>query len=332
MNPNLDPTKQMQLMMNLSLLSSLNEKVQNEKLFTNSIPIFPQIIPQQTIIQPIQEDENLFAQLSYQPLINEQSNNTIFSYQNISDQNNPIKTSDTYYYSTGYYKPYTTMNYYINPLLNNLNCQCELLGKKTARNKIIINNENRNYFFDDNNIKNDNYVNNIKILNNDCECNKRVFKHYSAPIFKMNENNHNNSVMFETHLLKTNIDKDYEKKYKCKHPNCDLCYRTKKQLVSHHGKMDIECQRDTVCILELISNAKKLILNLNDNNKLSNQSFNHVIEKYENLIKNVSITDYAQMICGNKFNDIIISTQGIQNFNFNNFKEQIQKLNSNNIN
>ena len=96
MNPNLDPTKQMQLMMNLSLLSSLNEKVQNEKLFTNSIPIFPQIIPQQTIIQPIQEDENLFAQLSYQPLINEQSNNTIFSYQNISDQNNPIKTSDTY--------------------------------------------------------------------------------------------------------------------------------------------------------------------------------------------------------------------------------------------
>ena len=330
MNPNIDPSKQMQLMMNLSLLSSLNEKVQNEKLFTNSIPIFPQIIPQQTIIQPIQEDENLFAQLSYQPLINEQSNNTIFSYQNISDQNNPIKTSDTYYYSTGYYKPYTTMNYYINPLLNNLNCQCEILGKKTARNKIIINNENRNYFFDDNNIKNDNYVNNIKILNNDCECNKRVFKHYSAPVFKMNENNHNNPIMFETHLLRTNIDKDCEKKFKCKHPNCDLCYRTKKQLVSHHGKMDIECQRDTICLLKLIANAKKTILKLYKNNKLSNQKYKQVKQKYENLIKNVSITEYAQMICGNQLQDIIISTSEIPEFSFTDLQQRIEDLNFNN--
>ena len=332
MYPNEDPTKQMQLMMNLSLLSSLNQKVQNEKLFTNAMPIYPQIIPQQSIIQPIQKDYNLLTQLSFQSLTNEQQNNTIFSYQNINEKNNPIKTSDTYYYSPVYYmtqKPYTTMNYYINPLLNSLNCQCELLGKKTARNKIIINNENRNYFFDDNNIKNDNYVNNIKILNNDCECNKRVFRHHSAPIFKMNENNHNNGIMFETHLLKTNIDKEGEKKFKCNHPNCDLSYRTKKQLVSHHGKMDIECQRDTIHLLKLISNAKKSILKLFKNNKINIQEYKKIKQKYENIIKNVSITEYAQMICGNQFQDIIISTSEIPNSTFIDLQERLKDLDFN---
>ena len=52
-NQNLE--KECKLMMNLSLLSSLNQKVQNEKLFTNAMPIYPQIIPLQSIIQPIQK-------------------------------------------------------------------------------------------------------------------------------------------------------------------------------------------------------------------------------------------------------------------------------------
>ena len=324
-NQNLE--KESKLMMNLSLLSSLNQKI-NLQTYQNIIPNFPQTIP-------YQQNQNL-TQLGFQSLLNE-NNNNMFYYNN---QICPIKNNDSFYFNNIYYnKPYTTLSYYVNQDFN----PNEFLNKKTSRNKIIINEEGKSYnnIMNNNKIHNDkiynnNFLNNIKILNkdfyninNNINNNNNYCKYNTTLIFKMNDYN---NIMFETHFLKTDINKEKEKKYKCKHPKCELCYKTKKQLVSHHGKMDIECQRDTVCILKLISNAKKLILNLNNNNKLSNQSFNHVIEKYENLIKNVSITDYAQMICGNKFKDIIISTQEIQNFNFNNFKEQIQKLNFNNIN
>ena len=80
--------------------------------------------------------------------------------------------------------------------------------------------------------------------------------------------------------------------------------------------MDIECQRDTVWILKLIAKAKKEILKLIKNNILNNQKYKKIKQKYENLIKNVSITEYAQMICGNQFQDIIISTSEIPEFYF----------------
>ena len=342
MNPSQeDSQKQIQLMMNLSLLSSLNQKVQNIQPYTNIIPLFPQIIPQQQIINQINpnKDQNLITQLSYNSMINE-PHNTIFSYNNINENNNnPIKTSDTYYCSPGFYitqKPFTTMNYYVNPLVNNnLNVnQFELLGKKIARNKIIINNEKK-FNNDDSGIYNKNLINNMRILNEDLDeynnneinNNKKNYKHHSAPLFKTNDNN----IMFETHLLKTHNDRESEKIYKCKHPNCDLCYRTKKQLVSHHGKMDIECQRDTICLLKLIANAKKCIIKLYKNNQLSNQKVKLIKQKYESLIKNVSISDYAQMICGYKFNDIIITSSEIQEFNFDDIQKKIEELNFNNI-
>ena len=97
-----------------------------------------------------------------------------------------------------------------------------------------------------------------------------------------------------------------EKKNKCPHCYCDLIYQTKKQLVSHHGRMNSECQKDTINLLTLISFTKKLILLLLNSNKLinNNEKINFIIQKYENLIKNISIIEYAQMICGNKFNNI----------------------------
>jgi hypothetical protein len=94
--------------------------------------------------------------------------------------------------------------------------------------------------------------------------------------------------------------------------------------------MDIECQRDTICLLKLIANAKKTILKLYKNNKLSNQKYKQIKQKYENLIKNVSITEYAQMICGNKFQDIIISTSEIPEFSFTDLQQRIEDLNFNN--
>ena len=66
------------------------------------------------------------------------------------------------------------------------------------------------------------------------------------------------------------------------------------------------------------------------NNKLSDPKYKQVKQKYENLIKNVSITEYAQMICGNQFQDIIISTSEIPEFSFTDLQQRIEDLNFNN--
>ena len=109
-------------------------------------------------------------------------------------------------------------------------------------------------------------------------------------------------------------------------PGCDLTYKTKKQLISHHSKMDIECQRDTILCLKLIAYAKKIILNKIKKNILKKDNLKFIIEKYENVIKNIGLKEYAQMICGNNFQDIIISinmnNENIENNNLN-LKEEI---------
>jgi hypothetical protein len=64
---------------------------------------------------------------------------------------------------------------------------------------------------------------------------------------------------------------------------------------------------------------------------VSNQKVKLIKQKYESLIKNVSISDYAQMICGYKFNDIIITSSEIQEFNFDDIQKKIEELNFNNI-
>ena len=94
--------------------------------------------------------------------------------------------------------------------------------------------------------------------------------------------------------------------------------------------MDIECQRDTIHLLKLISNAKKSILKLFKNNKINIQEYKKIKQKYENIIKNVSITEYAQMICGNQLQDIIISTSEIPEFSFTDLQQRIEDLNFNN--
>ena len=71
--------------------------------------------------------------------------------------------------------------------------------------------------------------------------------------------------------------------------------------------MNCECQKDTINLLTLISLTKKIILLLLNSNKLNNNNnnkINFIIKKYENLMQNISIIEYAQMICGNKFNNI----------------------------
>ena len=132
------------------------------------------------------------------------------------------------------------MSYHLqpNPMGISLNEGNDFIGKKTTRNTIIINDEEG-----------------INV------------KHHSAPIKIMNNKN-----MFETHLLKKQIEeREDDKKYKCGHNGCDLAYRTKKQRVAHHGKMDQECQKDTIALLRQIALVKEAFEEMWRNDKVDNK-------------------------------------------------------------
>jgi len=343
MNPNDNQNKNIQLMLNFNLLSSLNNpkiNPQSNQIFQQSY-FYPQQISQnqnQFILNnPIFQNSNIPNNNG----INMNKNNSSMSFQtyddSISNKNWPL------FYNIPYYLPqkqcYTTSNFYLNPLINNnINKEIEyneiinnkVLGIKTAKNKIIINQEKD---IDEKNTIKENFIKKINFLDEEClkqnENKKKIFsKHKSAPIKLISDKNKYNAIIFETHLLKfQNEDNFKEKKYKCVHPGCDLTYKTKKQLISHHCKMDIECQRDTILWLKLIAYAKKIILNKIKKNILKKDNLKSIIEKYENIIKNIGLKEYAQMICGSNFQDIVISiNMNNENFENNlNLKEEISK-------
>ncbi len=192
MNPYDNQNKNIQLMLNFNLLSSLN----NPKINSHSNQTF-----QQSYFYPQQIPQNQFLMnqniLSYQNsnfsnnnYINLNKQNSSMSFQSYDDsfsnKNWPL------FYNVPFYLPqkqyYTTSNFYLNPLINNNNNNefkeinennKKVLGIKTAKNKIIINsekNEEKNEikekfikklnFLDEESQKNDNkkkVIQNIKV-------------------------------------------------------------------------------------------------------------------------------------------------------------------------
>ena len=280
-------TKQMQLMMNLSLLQSLKQKP-TPAVVPIYIPIITPAPPQMDFCfqgpmnpqhnQNIQEEQKILTQMSY---ISPHS--TVMSYKTPEDR---VPTNDTSYYynttpyflSSGMQKSYTSNSFQLSPsMYREYN---SFLGQKTTRNTIIINE------------------------NGECEDDKesKIVKHHTAPI-KVTQNMLQSKAIFETHLLKKQIEYNEEdKKYKCGHKGCDLAYKTKKQRASHHGKMDPECQRDSIEYLSLISTTKNILFSLIKENKIKNtEKLKEISKNYENIMDNISINEYAQLICGNKF-------------------------------
>lgn len=292
-------SKQMQLMMNLSLLSSLKSKpcIGPVPIYQPQIPMYPIIQPPHTLdyiypptINMINPGEpKILTQLSYHSIMSPHS--TLMSFP-VDDQT-PVQTNDTsygYMGNNGYYikgdqKSYTTMSYHLPPQ-QPMNQNEFYIGKKTMRNTIIINNETEKDEGDKNKDKEkEGYV-----------------KHHSAPITLLSNQN-NSKTMFETHLLKKQIEMNEEdKKYNCGHEGCDLSYKTKKQKVSHHGKMDPECQKDSINLLKNISSVKDILLSLYKKDKIKYKDIEGIKDKFEKIMRDISINEYAQMICGYKLN------------------------------
>ena len=161
----------------------------------------------------------------------------------------------------------------------------------------ILNNNNKNTqsLFQDNNIEldeNTNYYNlmnfNISILDNQNNNNINNLNNddLNEKISKNNEEYNNYNFLFK----------------ECEHVNCEQTFKTLKQKLNHHKKMEPFCRSDTINLIKCIKELKKIILNLKNKNYIN--SFPQLIRKYQQIVSNIPHKEYAQLLCGLTFYDI----------------------------
>ena len=244
--------------------------------------------------QNMEPNLNLFNQINIGNQMNNLNQPNLFNQFNIFN-NNPIN-------------PFNSLNN-INPLNTN-----------------IANISPNNIYF---NATNNNLVLNIKRNLEEKEEKKNIKK---CIIFKINDskdnkdnidNNINSSISSQPkrNNLFTVIQKStykykkrkprkkkffngIKKKIICSHNGCEATFKTKKQLVYHHYKMNPQCHNDTIYILKMINYLKTL---LKKNNKENNiKKFG---ELYRETMKNISLEEHIESLVGFNFEDEINSEQ-----------------------
>ena len=90
-----------------------------------------------------------------------------------------------------------------------------------------------------------------------------------------------------------------KKKLICNHIGCEGTFKTKKQLIYHHYKMNPQCHNDTVSILKMIYNIKIL---LKKNNSFKNKQLG---ELYKETMKKVSLDEHIETLVGYNIEDEI---------------------------
>ncbi len=172
---------------------------------------------------------------------------------------------------------------------------CNFTNESFSVNYINNNNKNTQSLFQDNNIEldeNTNYYNlmnfNISILDNQNNNNINNLNNddLNEKISKNNEEYNNYNFLFK----------------ECEHVNCEQTFKTLKQKLNHHKKMEPFCRSDTINLIKCIKELKKIILNLKNKNYIN--SFPQLIRKYQQIVSNIPHKEYAQLLCGLTFYDI----------------------------
>ena len=99
---------------------------------------------------------------------------------------------------------------------------------------------------------------------------------------------------------KKNSENVNNKKYSCEHRGCESCFDTKKLSIFHHFKMSPECQEDSIYLLKLIFETKKLLLKNIEKNEISFDKFSSL---YEETMKGISLDEYTTICAGFKIKD-----------------------------
>lgn len=99
---------------------------------------------------------------------------------------------------------------------------------------------------------------------------------------------------------KINSETVNNKKYSCEHIGCKSCFDTKKLGIFHHFKMSPECQEDSIYLLKLIFETKKLLLKNIEKNEII---FGKLSSLYEEAMKGISLDEYIKIYAGLKIKD-----------------------------
>ena len=95
-------------------------------------------------------------------------------------------------------------------------------------------------------------------------------------------------------LFEKNIIKKY--KYKCEHSGCTKTFRTLKLKLNRHDLSDTNCKKDTITLLYMINNVKKL---LKREKRKNSTRINRLQKLYKKCIYSLPHKDYAINIAGN---------------------------------
>lgn len=107
-------------------------------------------------------------------------------------------------------------------------------------------------------------------------------------------------------LGKKKIRKDSEFMYHCSHPDCSASFKTKKQRILHHNKLDCECKVEKQSIIKLIAKYKKGILQLTkiNGNEENIKLLDNLKIDYEKTQSKIADIDYFKSTVGESFNDL----------------------------
>lgn len=108
------------------------------------------------------------------------------------------------------------------------------------------------------------------------------------------ENGKNSDVPDLKELFEKNIIKKY--KYKCEHSGCTKTFRTLKLKLNRHDLSDINCKKDTITLLYMVNNVKKL---LKREKRKNSTRINRLQKLYKKCIYSLPHKDYAINIAGN---------------------------------
>ena len=100
---------------------------------------------------------------------------------------------------------------------------------------------------------------------------------------------------------KRKIFNGIKKKLTCNHHGCEGIFKTKKQLLFHHYKMNPQCHNDTVLILKMINFAKTILKK--DNLEKNKERFS---ELYKETMEKVSLDEHIETLVGYNFEDEVI--------------------------
>ena len=133
---------------------------------------------------------------------------------------------------------------------------------------------------------------------------RKKLKFLLLPNKKKNDNKENkdnkekNEAITDTVILKKFNDKSISKnyKYKCEHPGCTKTFRTMKLKLNRHDLSESNCKKDTIILLYMINDVKKL---LKIEKRKNNARINRLKKIYKKCILNLAHRDYAINIAGN---------------------------------